>query len=183
MTSRTINSLVLVAGILVCGAVFAADHVDIGDPASEAGYVMSGWGPVEPANSGGGYGGIDHCRAIWSQLDGNRWAQINLHFDGGPEQVKFKHLEGIADDGFTVAVDGTVHYTHSEAGTTEAWYISGFDVSVTAGFHTVEFVATGDMWGSWDLYGQVCIAEVWVGDGGPIANEPLTWSRVKALFR
>jgi hypothetical protein len=34
------------------------DRVDIGDPVSEAGHNLFEWGPIEPANSGGYYGGF-----------------------------------------------------------------------------------------------------------------------------
>jgi hypothetical protein len=57
------------------------DSVDIGNPSSEANHVMIGWGPIEPATSGGGYGGISDCRTTWfyedSQTDAS-WATIEL---------------------------------------------------------------------------------------------------------
>jgi hypothetical protein len=47
------------------------DEVDIGNPDSEAGHYMDGWGPIEPATSGGYYGGINDCRVTWFWTDGD----------------------------------------------------------------------------------------------------------------
>jgi len=47
------------------------DEVDIGKPASESGHNLQGWGPIEPATSGGVYGGIDDCRCTWFYQDGD----------------------------------------------------------------------------------------------------------------
>lgn len=172
--------------LVLAGSAMAADHVDIGNPASESGYVMSSWGPIEPLTSSGSYGGIDECRAIWSSSDNSRSASIDLVFAGGtdPESVSFRHLEGMADDGFEVYIDGTLRYTHVEATTNEEWYVDGFFVTgLSAGTHTVTFVATGAQWGSWGSFGQVCIAGIWVGPGGPVPAENSTWGGVKALYR
>ena len=54
-----------------------SDDVDIGDPSSEDGHAMAGWGPIEPATSGGNWGGIDHCRAVWVYED-ESWATVEL---------------------------------------------------------------------------------------------------------
>jgi len=53
------------------GEPVLCDEVDIGNPASESGHYMDGWGPIEPANSGGVYGGINDCRATWFWTDGD----------------------------------------------------------------------------------------------------------------
>jgi len=50
---------------LYCEGHVLCDSVDIGKPASEAGHSLVGWGPIEPANTGGAYGGIDDCRVTW----------------------------------------------------------------------------------------------------------------------
>jgi len=38
------------------------DSVDFGNTTSEAGHSLKSWGPIEPATSGGNWGGSDHCR-------------------------------------------------------------------------------------------------------------------------
>ena len=50
---------------LYCEGQVLCDDVDIGNPGSEAGHSLSSWGPIEPATSGGGYGGINDCRVTW----------------------------------------------------------------------------------------------------------------------
>ena len=64
------------------------DEVDIGDTSSESGHNLIGWGPIEPATSGGGYGGIDDCRCTWYADDNDQaWASFELTcedcYDGG----------------------------------------------------------------------------------------------------
>ncbi len=173
----------VMTGLVLAAAAPAADWVDIGDPVSEAGHTMNSWGPIEPLNSGGAYGGIDECRAIWSTLDDSRNATITMDFgDGMNVQVAFKHLEGVADDGFEVYIDGILRYTHFETSTTEDWYVSGFDIDVTPGLHEIEFVATGNPWASWATFGQVCFAEIWVGCM-VVPESAGTWGGVKVLFR
>ncbi len=171
--------------LIICFATtaLAVDHVDIGNPDSESGHNMQSWGPIEPATSSGSYGGIDHCRATWSTLDGTTNATIDLDFgDGMNVQVAFKHLEGLADDSFKVYLDGVLQYTHNETMTSEHWFDSGFSVSVTPGIHTLEFDATGPQWSQWTAYGQLCIAEISVGMS-IVADEAGTWGGVKSLFR
>lgn len=63
-----------------CGLVLC-DSVDIGKPASEAGHNLQDWGPIEPATSGGNWGGIDDCRATWTSHDNYRWASVDFICD------------------------------------------------------------------------------------------------------
>ncbi len=172
--------------LLLAGTTLAADYVDIGKPGSEAGHNLVSWGPIEPANSGGAYGGIDDCRAIWSSLDtptpGSVDAFVDMNFAGGSEVVSFKHLDGPADDSFEVWIDSTMMFVYNDSGLPgETWYISGFSVSVSAGIHTVRFEALGPQWSGWGTYGQVCISEVGVGSAVPTENT--TWDNVKSLYR
>ena len=177
------RTFVLIAVMLcVSGLAIGQDYVDIGDLVSEAGHVMASWGPIEPANSGGAFGGVANCRTIWSSFDNSTNATIQMTFPSGTTQVAFRHLEGVADDGFQVLIDGNLFYTHTELQTTEMWFISGFNCSLTAGLHTVEFIATGAAWPSWATYGQVCIDWIEVG-GGAVTNEAGTWGVVKTLYR
>ena len=63
------------------------DEVDIGDPSSEAGHNLIGWGPIEPANTGGGYGGINDCRCTWYPDDDDQaWATLELTCEDCYEQ-------------------------------------------------------------------------------------------------
>lgn len=56
---------------LYCENNVICDEVDIGNPTSEAGHNPQGWGPIEPANTGGAYGGVDNCRCTWFWTDGD----------------------------------------------------------------------------------------------------------------
>jgi len=55
------------------------DTVDIGDTTSEAGHNLVDWGPIEPATSGGNYGGIDDCRVTW--YNGGLYTYATIDFD------------------------------------------------------------------------------------------------------
>ena len=175
--------------LVFAGAAMAVDQVDIGLPASEAGHNLQSWGPIEPLIHGGSYGGIDHCRAIWTNFDtpipGSIDAYIDMNFAGGPELVSFKHLAGPADDSFEVWIANQLQFTFTDLHNPgERWYVSGFNYTpATPGIHTVRFEAIGPQWGSWGTYGQVCFAGVWIGPGGPVPNETSSWGDVKALFR
>lgn len=60
------------------------DGVDIGMPDSETGHNLIGWGPIEPATSGGNWGGIDDCRATWApdeDQEPTTWASVDLTCD------------------------------------------------------------------------------------------------------
>jgi len=50
---------------LYCEGEVLCDSVDIGNTASESGHNLQGWGPIQPAASGGAYGGINDCRCTW----------------------------------------------------------------------------------------------------------------------
>jgi len=64
------------------------DGVDIGKTASEAGHNPWSWGGIEPATSGGNWGGIDDCRATWAPTEttppgsaATTWASVELTCD------------------------------------------------------------------------------------------------------
>lgn len=61
---------------LYCGEI--CDSVDIGKLTSEAGHNLQSWGTIEPAASGGNWGGIDDCRATWTSTDNSRSATVDL---------------------------------------------------------------------------------------------------------
>lgn len=183
MKTYKISCLVFSFVFVFAGAAMAIDYVDVGLPSSEAFHNMQSWGPIEPLNSGGNYGGINHCRAIWSTMDNSINAFITMNFSGGNEALYFRHLEGMADDGFEVWVGGVLRYTHFENTNTEQWVINFIAPPFPSGAQVVEFVATGPAWPSWQTYGQVCFAEIWVGTDDPVALEEGSWGDVKALFR
>ena len=135
------------------------DYVDIGDPASEAGHTMVGWGPIEPETSGGSYGGIDNCRPVYAPEDGDDWATIELDFGDDATSCKIftiHHLDGIGDDSFEVYIDGALVHTYTGDGlTSENWYQLELDLCYT-GIKTVKFVSTAEQWSGWGTYGQMC---------------------------
>lgn len=57
------------------------DSVDIGNPTSEVGHNLQDWGPIEPATSGGNWGGANDCRATWTSSDQYAWATVDLTCD------------------------------------------------------------------------------------------------------
>ena len=187
MKSNSLRCFAVVFILVLGGAVMANDFVDVGLPSSEALHSMASWGPIEPATHGGSYGGVTDCRAIWSNFDkptpGIRNAFITLNFVDVGEGLFFRHLEGIADDGFEVYADGNLVYTHTESSDVEQWVVSSCFPGLTGGPKVVEFVATGDAWDSWGTYGQVCFDHIWVGDDEPVVSDEKAWGGVKSLFR
>lgn len=126
-----------------------ADEVDIGDTGSEAGHDLLGWGPIEPAEHDGNWGGIatdpdspdKALRVVYSgdepsepdspQVDG-RAATLELN----PQSdscylwrmgLKMRVLDGIGDDDFVVFVKNRAgHWVEvfsydSDPSTVEAW--------------------------------------------------------------
>lgn len=182
-----LSYLVIPLVLVFSGAAMAADFVDIGVESSEYLHSMSSWGPIEPLTHPGSYGGVDNCRAIWSDFDtpspGSKNAFIILNFVAASEGLYFRHLEGIADDGFEVYIDGNLEYTHSDLSTTEQWVVSFCFPGLTGGSHTVEFRATGDPWASFGTFGQVCFDKIWVGTETPVPDKDTAWGSVKSLFR
>lgn len=147
--------------------------VDIGNPASEgqAGIGIAGWGPVEPATSGGNWGGFDvsgeDCRTTWelpNPEESLRCASVTYSHNDCvfPTYLEWRILDGIADDSYEIYVDSVLVYTYTDLppiDDPEAWSIVGQDLS---GFslpndvvHIVEFCATGQAWGSFATYGQL----------------------------
>lgn len=181
--------LVISVVALMAGAAMASDYVDIGDPVSEAAHNALGWGPSEPGATGGNFGGIASwpgtCAAVWHPNDDDALAEVDMNFSGGTELITFQHLDGPADDSFDVWVEGSVVWSYTDSGDPgEYWHTNGFPYTPAsgAGAYTVGFVATGQKWGSFDTYGQVAVAGVWIGDG-PVATDNSTWGGVKSLFR
>jgi hypothetical protein len=148
--------------------------VDIGNPTSEAGNVMAGWGPIEPATHGGNWGGFnvtgEDCRVIWDISDDDPSATITLDRGvrpGAATAIRMRHLDGLADDSFDVYVKD-VHGTYVKIGSwagspgPEKWVIDEFalpngnTLQLARGRDVeVELVATGQEWSGFGTYGQV----------------------------
>jgi mannan endo-1,4-beta-mannosidase len=151
------------------------DEVDIGDPESEFEHNMIGWGPVEPAASGGSYGGVDDCRVVYapeSDGDGEAWASIDLDLGPGeltPKYITLRHLEGIAQDAFDVwfypvgrpdyAVK--VYAYPGDGRTVELWYRHTITVA-GAGPHTLWIESKGPLWSGFPTFGQMAFDSVYV---------------------
>jgi hypothetical protein len=156
------------------------DVVDIGNLTSESGHNLDGWGPIEPAHSGGGFGGIDDCRVIYASAangDGNEWATVDLDFGQGPLTSKcliIDHLDGHTVDAFEVYVyppgqPGSAELVYVYPGdetTTEIWYRTTIPI-LASGTQTVKFVSTEDPWSQWHIYGQVAFDSLIVEDCFP----------------
>ncbi|MFC1799952.1 hypothetical protein ACFL2Z_03470 [Candidatus Eisenbacteria bacterium] len=187
-----VTGMILAVAVLGLGTAFASypDYVDIGDPTSETGHNLQGWGLIEPAASGGNYGGIDHCRVIYcpGEVEGQNWACVDMDF--GPavfagKCLMVRHLDGQSGtDYWYVTVNGVYVGAHDDSpGGDEHWVISEFSVSDCSGICTVMFWSTEPCWSGFDLYGQVAIDEITVGYCGSVAVGETTWGNVKALYR
>ncbi len=164
-------------------------YVDLGNPASEAGQALTGWGPIEPDTHPGGWGGIGgesppgKCRTIWSPAEdepvGN-WASLELDFGVSSTETKclaLRHLDGGSDDSFDVTIDGTLVLSIAAPPSAETWYWASIDVTGYTGVHTVRFEATAPAGPYYNPYGQVAIDKIYIGtqvtpvpsDAGPIA--------------
>ncbi|MDO9693576.1 MAG: FlgD immunoglobulin-like domain containing protein [Candidatus Latescibacteria bacterium] len=155
------------------------DSVDVGDPASETGHAMAGWGPVEPATSGGNYGGADHCRPVYAPEDGDDWATIDLDFGDciGQKCLTLEHLDGLGIDAFEAYLHpvgqpaaATLIFSYPGGGTpTEDWITSSLLVEA-AGVQTLRLVSTEPQWSGWATYGQMCFANLSVESYVPVKD-------------
>jgi hypothetical protein len=150
-----------------CDPLFG--YVDIGNPSSEAGHNLQGWGPIEPDTNDGNWGGFDvtgeDCRVIWSDdeespdPDPGKCATVELDFGclEGPKMLVLRHLDGLADDSFDVYIDGVFLGHYTDVSPTEVWNTVNFPVpSNLTGIHTVKLCATATAkWTHWDTWGQV----------------------------
>jgi len=137
--------------------------VDIGTPASEAGYSPVGWGPVEPTTTGGTWGSITSDPGSWDNLCRVIWEpggtpSASLTFPTAITSVDIRHLLGLADDSFDVYVDGVLWGSVTDnPSNTEVWTETTF--SGTPG-STLTLTATGQQWSNFQTYGQVAIDRV-----------------------
>lgn len=183
-----LSTLVILALLVTASAVWATpptkekvyDFVNIGDPASEAGHDLYGWGPIEPATHGGHWGGDiippintlpcedGNCRVISSPDSENPtedWASFTLDFGPGrnPKCLVLRALEGHAKDTFFVYIDSMstepIYYWAGDDSASEYWVTHTIPVNLK-GKHTIYLVSDQDHWLRWDPVGQV--AFTWV---------------------
>lgn len=154
--------------ILGISGAAGAYLIDIGHPASELAYTMDGWGPVEPAEHGGSWGGgppdgDDTWRVVSSSLNYTDWASIDLDLGPAGSWLTITHLEGIARDSFEVYVDSmtsaSVFYYPGDDKQIEYWLTTDIPV-LCPGFHTIYFVSDQAHWSMWDTYGQVAFSSI-----------------------
>lgn len=181
--------LSLVLPLLIVTSAFANgpfDFVDIGNPASEAGHLLFGWGPIEPATHGGNWGGFnttgENTRVVWySDHDGSqkgKWActpddlipdpngnEATLMMRnpiGKRASLKMRVLDGIGDDSFEVYVMGKKVYSYvADPSPTEVWKVHIIPlkgiVTKFLPLLLVKIVATGQQWTGWCPYGQLAV--------------------------
>ena len=144
------------------------DQVNIGDPVSEVGHSLLGWGPIEPATHDGGWGGFgpigigtgENCRAAWSPVEGGTpqpWASFKLQVPSHEKAayIELRVLDGQADDSFKVCVNNKLKYTYVGNLGSEDWVVHHIDVAGMTGSLTVKIQATAAAWTYWDPYGQL----------------------------
>jgi len=105
-------------------------------------------------------GGGDTC------APGDNWASVDLNAGAGcAKTLKAQHLDGAADDGFNVYVNGTYVGTYVDQYGSNTWTATEFDISSGSytGLLTIKFEATADAWGGCPTYGQVAfnMIELW----------------------
>jgi len=174
----------------------AHDYVDIGNPASEVGHALAGWGPIEPDTHGGSWGGIGgesppgKCRTIWSPEEDDpveNWASLELDFGISDTETKcltFRHLDGGSDDSFDLSIDGTLVQSIAAPPGTETWYWASIDVTGYTGVHTVRFEATAPEGSLFNPYGQVAIDKIYIGtqvNPVPIDAEAIACDQTKRV--
>ncbi|MBN2136543.1 MAG: PEP-CTERM sorting domain-containing protein [Sedimentisphaerales bacterium] len=147
---------------LTSGQAMALYVVDIGSPASEAGFSPVSWGPIQPDTSGGSWGGIasdplsldGKARVIWDGSDDDPSA--SLTFPTSITAVALRHLIGIANDSFAVDVSGNPWGSVTDVpSSSEVWNVSSFKGGTPG--DTLTLTATDGKWASFDTYGQVAI--------------------------
>jgi hypothetical protein len=164
-----LTSLLPSVALAGSGEEVKLDYIDIGNPTSEAGHHLLGWGPIEPATSGGVYGGIDDCRVTWEP--------------GSPDKIRYRSasfvmkvprgyrattlvlnvLDGLADDSFVVFVNCRRVYSYTgEQDNIEDWHSHTINLDrcyLCYGFVMVTITATGPAWSGFNTYGQLAVDE------------------------
>lgn len=171
--------LILAVGIAYAAENVLLDKVDLGG--DDDGYAIDfGWGRSATGDTGGNYGGIapGSCRLVWDVApDDGPDAYVMLNGKGAANSLDVRHLDGIADDSFDIYVqhaNGSWVWAGSypDAGSTETWVITPFDLSDLDFGRGRDFVvkidATGAQWSGFPTWGQLCIDWIEVyGNGQP----------------
>lgn len=173
-------AVVFLLGITGAANATLIDFVDIGNPSSETGHNLLGWGPIEPATHGGSWGGIapGDTRVIWEPGEtypgANRSASLDIDFTGA-SYLAFRHLDGFANDGFVQFTVGSTQFSvYFDDSSTEQWITTVVPVTSfgLSGVNNVVFTATGDAWTWFNPYGQVAFD--WVATSTTPVPEPNT---------
>jgi hypothetical protein len=93
----------------------------------------------------------------------NNWASVELEAGcNWATCLKVDHLDGAADDGFHVYVNGYLVGTYVDFYPTNTWVTTEFDISSGhySGLLTIRFEATGVAWPSIGTFGQVAFNEI-----------------------
>jgi len=147
-------------GVSADSAPVLVDSVDVGLPASETGHALSGWGPIEPATSGGNWGGGSSdgtLRVTWSPTeplggdDSERSAFLTLTNPMGYQlgTLVLDVLDGQAlpDDSFEVYVNGTLLYTYDTGEpTSEIWVTHTIDLVNPAASSRTPVISGSDIY-------------------------------------
>jgi len=120
---------------LYCEGHVLCDSMDIGKPASESGHQLNGWGPIEPANTGGAYGGIDDCRVTWFYTLGDAlpqtcdqpWASVVLTCEECYEEPECSCEHETMDTPFYLDAGDTI----------DICYCIKFDMLIRPGHYTI----------------------------------------------
>lgn len=154
------------------------DEVNLGDPATEGDRIESWSGiwspvsnPVNPGSSPGGWGGFDpedpyphdaaysrahNLRTTWAATEGaeDSGASVTLYSKVSAKLIEIRALDGAADDGFQVYVNGRLTYSYTDEHDTETWVTHQIPVR-NAGAFEVKIVPTGDPWSGITSWGQL----------------------------
>jgi hypothetical protein len=166
---KSVVTILAVVGIVTTAAYGAPVYVvDLGQPdVFPAGVVLSDWGEAEPSaahNPGVWYGGAaqDTLRMVHGNLasgDTSNFAQVV--FPIPIYQLDIRFLDGIANDSFTVMVDGNVwgSYSHDPSQTeyfvTKSFSNGGFPAGTTLQIWSL----SAGWWGQ-DEYGTLGVDSI-----------------------
>ena len=150
--------LFFVVALLVCAGSAQADLIfsqnlgGLDDPLTSEPYPMDDWGPYYPPP--GGYGGIQDggCRVVYGPDDA---PYASITFPEPIQSARIRHLDGSANDSYTVEVDGADwgSYTGNQYDG-EVWRVDTY--SGTPG-STLTITCTADPWTWHHIYGQLAI--------------------------
>jgi hypothetical protein len=150
------------------------DEVNIGDTTSEYNHDLVGWGPIEPATHGGGWGGAafgilttgdTDLRTVWAPSIGDNDPSASLKLSTGGFMgtvLRIISLDGSADDSFEVYIDGELSfYYNSDPSTSEFWVIHDIPVMIESDRTvTITIKSIGTAWSGINAWGQLGISYI-----------------------